>query len=313
MATNNFDKPHISVLLKEVIENLAIKDGGYYLDCTFGAGGYSDAILKAAAVNLYAIDQDPLAQEFATALKQKFTDIFHFQQGNFAEAKELFAGKKFDGIVLDLGVSSMQLDQAHRGFSFMHDGPLDMRMSQQGQSAADVIANASEKELSDIIYWYGEEVQSRSIARNIILNRQNSPITSTHQLASIIKEAMHYRPGKIDPATKTFQALRIFVNQELKSLENFLSSVKDLLNINGRIIIVSFHALEDRIVKKFFKEHEVKKITKSKYHRTAVSMQDDEQHWLKLIHKKSLTPSREEVLNNPRSRSARMRVAEKIT
>jgi 16S rRNA (cytosine1402-N4)-methyltransferase len=302
---------HIPVLLDEVLVNLAIKDGGRYLDCTFGAGGYSKAILQAGDVELCSLDRDPLAKELAEQVKAQFLDRFTFKDGNFADVATIFPEQKFDGIVLDLGVSSMQLDQAGRGFSFMHDGPLDMRMSQEGHDAAYLVANASEKELADIIYWYGEEVQSRAIARNIVQHRQRAPITTTYELANIVREAMHYRPGKIDPVTKTFQALRIFVNQELQALEQFLAQLEGMLNDNGRILVVSFHALEDRIVKKFFKDHAAKKVSKSKYSNMPQEAVDAA-HWLNSLTKKPIVPSRQEVVRNPRSRSARMRVAEKL-
>lgn len=302
--------PHCSVLLNEVLEHIALKDNGRYLDCTFGAGGYTKAILQKANCSVTALDQDPTVEKFASVVKSEFGERFEFIQTNFADAKEKLNGKKFDGIVLDLGISSMQVDTAARGFSFMHDGPLDMRMGNHGISAKEFIASASEEEIADVIYKYGEEVQSRQIASNIIKMRALGPIETTLQLADIVRSAMHYRKSKIDPATKTFQAIRIYINKELESIERFLNDAKGMLNPGGRILVVSFHSLEDVIVKAFFKENSIKKVARSKYSKQPIEI--EEVKWLKLITKKPIVPSREEVISNPRSRSARLRVAENI-
>jgi 16S rRNA (cytosine1402-N4)-methyltransferase len=302
--------PHCSVLLAEVIDHMAIKDGGRYLDCTFGAGGYSRGILQKANCFVTAVDQDPAVEKFASKLNEEFGKNFRFIQANFAEVKDNVQGEKFDGIVLDLGVSSMQLDNPERGFSFMHEGVLDMRMGKNGISAKEFVQEASEEEIANVIYKYGEEVQSRNIAKNIVKARQIEPIETTLQLAKIIREAMHYRKSKIDQATKTFQAIRIHVNKELESIEKFLQNVERLLLPNGRILIVSFHSLEDSIVKNFFKDKSMKKIARSKY--TKEPAQIEEGKWLKILTKKPIVPSKEEVILNPRSRSARLRVAEKL-
>jgi len=302
--------PHCSVLLDEVLEYIVLKDKGQYLDCTFGAGGYTKAILQNANCFVTALDQDPTVEKFANVVKREFGERFEFIQTNFADAKEKLKNKKFDGIVLDLGISSMQVDTAERGFSFMYDGPLDMRMGNDGISAKEFIASASEEEIADVIYKYGEEVQSRQIASNIVKMRALEPIETTLQLANIVRSAMHYRKSKIDLATKTFQAIRIYINKELESIERFLDDVKDMLKPGGRILVVSFHSLEDAIVKTFFKENSIKKVARSKYSKQPIEIEEGK--WLRLITKKPVVPSREEVISNPRSRSARLRVAENI-
>lgn len=301
---------HVPVLLSEVLEYLDVKKNGSYLDCTFGAGGYTKAILESEKCYVTSLDQDPTVIVFAKKISEKFGDRFNFIQTNFADAALKLEGQKFDGIVLDLGISSMQVDSAERGFSFMKDGPLDMRMSNSGIKAADFIANASEEEIADVIYKYGEEVQSRQIAKAIVEARNINPITTTSRFAEIIRDSMHFRKGKIDPATKTFQAIRIYVNKELESLEKLLDSLEGLLVSGGRILVVSFHSLEDSIVKYFFKEHSVKKISRSKYSKKIEAIPEGK--WLKLITKKPITPSKEEVMKNVRSRSSRLRVAEKL-
>ena len=302
--------PHCSVLLNEVLENLAIKSGGKYLDCTFGAGGYSRAILDESDCYLTGLDQDPTVEKFVKETKSQFRDRFDFVQTNFADSSTKLSGKKYDGIVLDLGISSMQVDTAERGFSFMYDGPLDMRMGNDGMSAAEFIAGASEQEIADVIYKYGEEVLSRQIARSIVDARLEKPIETTLELAEIVRGAMHFRKSKIDPATKTFQAIRIYINKELESLENFLANMENMLAPGGRIVIVSFHSLEDSIVKSFFKEHSPKKVSRSKYAKEPEPFIEGK--WLKTITKKPITPTREEISQNPRSRSAKLRCAEKI-
>lgn len=302
--------PHLPVLLTEVLEYLMLQDGKKYLDCTFGAGGYTKAILSSANCSVVALDQDPTVSVYADEVRQEFGQRFEFIQTNFADAKSRLGNKKFDGIVLDLGVSSMQIDSAERGFSFMKDGPLDMRMGSADLTAAEFVANVTEEELANIIYKYGEEVQSRQIAKKIVEARQLQPITTTLQLAEIVREAMHFRKAKIDPATKTFQAIRIHINKELESLEKLLNEMEELLEPGGRILVVSFHSLEDSIVKYFFKEHSPKKVARSKYAKELEVFNKEE--WLQMITKKPVTPSKEEVQSNPRARSSRLRVAAKI-
>ncbi len=245
---------HNPVLLNEMIDWLAPKDNGVYVDGTFGAGGYSRAILNAADCRVFAIDRDPSTKVFAEKLEAEFPGRFVWLLGNFSDMcslLELHGVEAVDGIVLDLGVSSMQLDQAERGFSFKNDGPLDMRMAGDGSNAADVINNASEEELADIFHYYGEEKAARKIAAAVVKARSEAPIMRTKQLADIIRGVLGGQHGKTDPATRSFQGLRIYVNREFESLETGLKAAEDLLAPGGRLVVVSFHSLEDRIVKRF--------------------------------------------------------------
>lgn len=300
---------HHPVLLGEALEQLSIKSNGIYLDCTFGAGGYTKAILEKNNCSIIALDQDPRVEKIATLYKENFYNRFHFFNTNFSKAKNILEKKKFDGIVLDLGVSSMQLDSSIRGFSFKRDGPLDMRMGDHGLTALEFIESASEENIANVIYKYGEEVQSRQIARGIVKVRSVRPIKTTLQLAEIVRGSMHYRNSKIDPVTKTFQAIRIYINNELDSIQQFLEQSAELLNAGGRIVVVSFHSLEDKIIKTFFKEHSIKKTSHSKYSKKIHKPAGYQQ--FRIITKKPIIPSKEEVILNPRSRSARLRVAEK--
>jgi 16S rRNA (cytosine1402-N4)-methyltransferase len=298
---------HRPVMLNEMMQYLAPTDGEYFLDCTFGAGGYSDAILSSCLCELMALDQDPEVQKYVSRMSDKYRNRFHFHRINFANILDIMGNRKFDGIIMDLGMSSMQVDSADRGFSFTHDGPLDMRMSNEGMSASDFINNANEKELADIIYKYGDEILSRRIARRIITERMIQPITSTGRFATIVRRAIGFRKSKIDTATKTFQAIRIYINNELQQLEQFLDKVNNILNDNGRLIIVSFHSLEDFIVKNFLKANSVKKISISKY--ATINMPIDSEKWLRILTKKPISPSENELFINPRSRSAKLRAA----
>lgn len=245
--------PHIPVMLAEVLKTLSPKDGEIYIDGTFGAGGYSRAILSAATCTVYALDRDPDARIFAEALMQEFPERFIFIVGNFAQMCELLAEKgvqEVDGVVLDLGVSSMQLDRAERGFSFRADGPLDMRMGQNGISAADFLNDAEEEEIANVIYEFGEEKASRRIARAVVEYRAEKPIERTGELADIVRSVVP-RSGDKDPATRTFQGLRIYVNDELGAVERGLKAAEKMLKPQGRLVVVTFHSLEDRIVKRF--------------------------------------------------------------
>lgn len=245
---------HKPVMLNEMLEWLAPKDGGIYVDGTFGAGGYSRAILKSANCHVYAIDRDPSTRQFADLLEKEFPNRFVWILGNFADMCSLLATQgvtSVDGIVLDLGVSSMQLDIADRGFSFRNDGDLDMRMSAEGANAADVVNNADVDELADIFYYYGEEKAARRVARAIVAARELQPITRTVQLAEIIRAAIPSKPSKTHPATRSFQGLRIYINKEFDAIESGLAASEKLLGKGGRLVVVSFHSLEDRIVKRF--------------------------------------------------------------
>lgn len=249
----SFAAPHVPVLLDEVIEALAPGEGEWHLDGTFGAGGYTRAILAAGA-NVVAVDRDPDAIAGGAGLVEASGGRLLLVHGRFGDLDTIAADTghaALDGVTLDIGVSSMQLDQAERGFAFSADGPLDMRMQQDGESAADWIDRADEGEIADALYLYGEERQSRRVARAIVAAR---PLRTTGELAAVVRRALGHRPGAPkDPATRTFQAFRIAVNDELGELERGLEAAERALKPGGRIAIVSFHSLEDRIVKRFFR------------------------------------------------------------
>ena len=298
---------HAPVLLNEMLEWLAPKDGGTYIDGTFGAGGYSRAILKAADCRVFAIDRDPSTQDFARKLEQEFPGRFVWLLGNFSDMCALVAMhgvSSVDGVALDLGVSSMQLDQAARGFSFRNDGPLDMRMGVDGMSAADVVNNASESELADIFYYYGEEKNARRIARAIVAARAIEPISRTLQLANIIREANPTKPGKTDPSTRSFQGLRIHINQEFDAIESGLKAAEQLLAPGGRLVVVSFHSLEDRIVKRFTHSR-CGKLGEQSRHLPIVAAGAAPHFFLPKPEKR--TASAAELEQNPRARSATIR------
>ncbi|XVN41224.1 MAG: 16S rRNA (cytosine(1402)-N(4))-methyltransferase RsmH [Rickettsia endosymbiont of Argas persicus] len=303
-------QPHIPVMLNEMLEVLAPKAGKSYLDCTFGAGGYSKAILKSCDCYVTALDRDPNVSEEAEKIKHDYKGKFNFIETNFGNCFAKLKSKKFDGIVLDLGVSSMQLDNAERGFSFLYNGPLDMRMSGRGLSAEEFINTAEEKELADIIYKYGDETFSRRIAKKIVEVRKTTRIDSTRKLADIVRSCIGFRKGKIDSATKTFQAIRIYINNELGELERFLANIQEILKKDGRLVIVSFHSLEDRIVKNFFKENSEKPVARSKYAKEDIVVNPSK--WLKIITNKALVPSDEEIASNVRARSAKLRAVTRL-
>ncbi len=304
---------HNPVMLNEVVENLALKSGETYLDGTFGAGGYSRAILEKADCKLYAIDRDESVKKFAKDIEDKFGDRFKLLYGKFSQSKELLEKegiKEVDGMVFDIGVSSMQFDEMDRGFSFDSDAKLDMRMDQNsGISAYEVVNEYDEKELVKIIKEFGEEPKARKIAKKIIATRSAKPISSCRDLACIVRSLY---PGyyKTDPATRTFQALRIFVNQELEELQEALNSSLTLLKKGGRLVVVSFHSLEDQIVKKFLKVQSGTDKTFSRY-QPEVSEEESIKNF-EIITRSAISPTKEEVAINPRSRSSKMRVAVRI-
>ena len=297
---------HYPVMLPEVLEALSPVDGGVYVDGTFGAGGYARAILDAADCRVVAIDRDPDAQKRADAFDEP---RLIFLRGCFGDVERLLseAGiERVDGFVLDLGVSSFQLDEAERGFSFRGDGPLDMRMDfGGGENAADLIAHTGEKELADLIYKYGEERKSRQIARKIVEVRKNEAIEATGQLADIVRSVVPKSRDGIDPATRTFQALRIAVNDELGELERALESADKILKPGGRMVVVSFHSLEDKIVKRTFREYTG---GESVSRHVPVAVQEPARFGL--LTRKALRPSEQELSENVRSRSARLRAVE---
>ncbi len=247
--------PHVPVLLDEVIAALAIVPGEIHVDGTFGAGGYTRAILDKGAAKVFAFDRDPEAIQYGEALAASSGGRLALVPERFSRMRQALAARdvnEVDGVTLDIGVSSMQLDQAGRGFSFQSDGPLDMRMGKEGPSAADFLNNASEEAIADVLYHYGEEPKSRRIARAIVAAR---PVERTGQLAEIVRKAVGYHPGqKKDPATRTFQAIRIHLNEELQELEGGLEAAEQVLKPGGRLAVVTFHSLEDRLVKRFLKE-----------------------------------------------------------
>src|SRR3954471_7973897 len=247
--------PHVPVLLDEVIAGLAIAPGETHVDGTFGAGGYTRAILEKGAARVYAFDRDPDAIEEGEPLAASSGGRLTLVPERFSRMRQALAAhgvEAVDGVTLDIGVSSMQLDRAERGFSFQADGPLDMRMGQEGQSAADFLNDASEEAIADVIYRYGEEPKSRRIARAIVAAR---PIERTGQLGEIVRRALGWHAGmKKDPATRTFQAVRIHLNEELQELEGGLEAAEQVLKPGGRLAVVTFHSLEDRLVKRFLRE-----------------------------------------------------------
>ena len=313
------DMLHHSVLLQEVVEALGPTDGQLYLDATFGNGGYSRALLERADCCVVAIDRDPDAIQRGIAMQQEFAGRFILVEGCFSDMagliKNLPAGpkmlrggvaEKLDGAAFDLGVCSTQLDQADRGFSFRFDGPLDMRMSKSGASAADIVMHSDARDLAQILWEYGEEKSSRRIARAIVTARETTPITSTTQLANIIYSVMpSKKSGQIDPATRSFQALRIYVNRELDELTAGLAAVESLLNPDGILAVVSFHSLEDRIVKRFLTKRS-QHASRPSRHRPVVN---DKAPSFELIARKAILPSADESRVNSRARSAKLRIA----
>lgn len=301
------DSRHIPVLCAEVIEALAPRDGAVYVDGTFGAGGYTRALLAAADCIVWGIDRDPEAVRNGSEIAKEYGNRLTVLQGRFGDMQALLAGvgvHQVDGIALDIGVSSMQIDDPARGFSFRGDGPLDMRMGDDGMSAADAVNSLAEKELADIIYRYGEERASRKIARAIVELREQSPITRTGQLASVVRSVVRRSKDGIDPATRTFQALRIYVNDELAELDRGLTAAESLLGEGGRLAVVSFHSLEDRRVKTFFQERSGAGPRPSRHVPVGVGNEDG---IFTIPERRGCVAGDAEVARNPRARSARLR------
>jgi 16S rRNA (cytosine1402-N4)-methyltransferase len=300
---------HVSVLLTEAMQLLAPQNGGVYVDATFGAGGYSRAILDISGTRVLGIDRDRTAIAAGFDLVDRADGRLVLVEDRFANLADVCRAQghdAVDGVVMDIGVSSMQLDQAERGFSFRLDGPLDMRMGGDGPSAADVIAAAAPADLARIFKVFGEEKFARPIARAISEARQEAPITTTRALVEIISRVLRQRPGEIHPATRTFQALRIFVNEELDELQEALRGAEEILKPGGRLVVVSFHSLEDRIVKTFFADRS----------RTGGGSrhQPEVQHAppsFKVLTKRPLVADDKETASNPRARSAKLRAAER--
>ncbi len=308
---------HIPVLGRRAIGMLQPRAGGIYVDATFGAGGYSRAILEAGGTRVIGIDRDrsavtagfDLVDRSDGRLTLRSDGRLTLVEDRFSNLAEICAAQGIDdvdGVVMDVGVSSMQLDEAERGFSFRLGGPLDMRMGHDGPTAADVIAKASEADLANIIYIFGEERHSRSLARAIVAARKQAPITTTRALADIVAKVVRSKPGEIHPATRTFQALRILVNEELDELHLALSAAERVLKPGGRLVVVSFHSLEDRIVKNFLVERA--KAGGGSRHLPVIAQAAPSFH---ILTKRPVTPDEEEVAANPRARSAKLRAAER--
>ena len=300
---------HIPVLGREAVDLLAPGNDGFFVDATFGAGGYSRAILDTPGARVIGIDRDRSAIAGGFDLVDRSGGRLMLIEGRFSDLAEICAGQgvqAVDGVVMDVGVSSMQLDQAERGFSFRLGGPLDMRMGHDGPTAADVIAKASEADLANIIYIFGEERHSRAVARAIVAARNESPILTTRALADIVAKVVRSKPGEIHPATRTFQALRIFVNQELDELHLALSAAERVLKPGGRLVVVSFHSLEDRIVKNFMVERAT--VGGGSRHLPELARAAPSFH---ILTKRPVTPDEAEISANPRARSAKLRAAER--
>jgi 16S rRNA (cytosine1402-N4)-methyltransferase len=300
---------HIPVLGRQAIGLLNPRDGGIYVDATFGAGGYSRAILDTTGARVIGIDRDRSAITAGFDLVDRSGGRLTLVEDRFSSLAEVCAAQgvaQVDGVVMDVGVSSMQLDEADRGFSFRMGGPLDMRMGHDGPTAADVIAAASEADLADIIYIFGEERHSRAVARAVVAARQQAPIVTTRALADIVAKVVRSKPGEIHPATRTFQALRIFVNEELDELHLALSAAERMLKPGGRLVVVSFHSLEDRIVKNFFAQRA--KAGGGSRHLPEIAQAAPS---FVILTKRPVTADDDEVSANPRARSAKLRAVER--
>ncbi|QQS13718.1 MAG: 16S rRNA (cytosine(1402)-N(4))-methyltransferase RsmH [Rhodospirillales bacterium] len=307
--------PHVPVMAAEVLDALAVKAGGTYVDATFGAGGYSRALLATAAGRVFGIDRDPDAVRAARPMEAESGGRLAVLEGRFGDMVGLLGARgvaAVDGVAMDLGVSSMQFDRAERGFSFRNDGPLDMRMSGDGPTAAEFVNRAEAGELADVIYAYGEERQSRRVARAIVARRAEKPFERTAELADVVRRALGPAAArdKIDPATRTFQALRIHVNDELGELERGLAAAEELLAPGGRLAVVSFHSLEDRAVKAFLRDGADSGPRPSR-HAPPAAAAARAPRW-RVVTRRPVTPGEAEVAANPRARSARLRVGERL-
>ena len=304
---------HVPVLRTEMLEALAPRDGGIYLDGTFGGGGYTAALLGAASCTVWAIDRDPDAIARGADLAARFPGRLHLLEGNFADLLALLTARgvtALDGVVLDLGVSSFQLDTPERGFSFRTAGPLDMRMGRAGPTAADLVNTLAERDLADILYTLGEERASRRIARAIVTARVEAPIDTTTRLAEIIRGVLPPDRSGLDPATRSFQALRIQVNDELAAIEQALADAAGLLRPGGRLVVVAFHSLEDRIVKRFMVEAAGRAAAPSRH--DPRGLQARPAPAFRLLTPRAVRPGATELASNARARSARLRAIERL-
>jgi 16S rRNA (cytosine1402-N4)-methyltransferase len=304
---------HVPVLLEEMLETLAPRDGGCYLDGTFGGGGYAGAILDRVACTVWAIDRDPRAIARGATLLARHPGRLHLIEGCFGDMVVLLRTRgvsRLDGVVLDLGVSSFQLEDAERGFSFQYDGPLDMRMGDTGPTAADLVNGLPEQELAEVLFRFGEERMSRQIARAIVRARTASPITTTTELAAIIRHVVPQEHSGMDPATRSFQALRVRVNDELGEIERGLKAACSLLGEGGRLVVVAFHSVEDRLVKQFMTRLSGRTPLPSRHDpggllpRAAPAF--------RLLTPRAIRPNERETAANRRARSARLRAIERV-
>ena len=303
---------HKPVMVAEVLRALSPRAGALYIDATFGGGGYARAMLDAADCLVCGIDRDPRAAKRAEALARQYPGRLQFVVGRFGEMLKLLEARgitRADGVAFDLGVSSMQIDDPARGFSFRADGPLDMRMGEDGPSAAEIVNALPEKTIANILFKLGEERRARAVARAIVKARAERKITRTLELAEIVRGVVGGKPGAIDPATRSFQALRIYANDELGELDRGLSAAEILLNPGGRLAVVSFHSLEDRVVKSFLRSRSGAEPRASRH--MPIAVRNNPQPSLRQLFRGALTPSAEEVSANPRARSARLRAAER--
>jgi 16S rRNA (cytosine1402-N4)-methyltransferase len=304
---------HVPVMLPDVVRLMAPRAGGAYLDGTFGGGGYAAALLEAAPCTVWAIDRDPDAIARGATLAARYPGRLHLIQGQFGDMLALLAENgvaALDGVMLDLGVSSFQLDDPARGFSFRADGPLDMRMSRSGRTAADLVNTLPERELADLLFELGEERASRRIARAIVAARTEAPIATTGRLAAIIRSVLPPDRSGIDPATRSFQALRISVNDELGEVARALEQASELLAPGGRLVVVSFHSLEDRIVKRFMTEAAGRAPAPSRHDLRGLAARPAPR--FRLLTNRPLRPAAAETMANPRARSARLRAMERL-
>jgi len=304
---------HIPVLRAEMLAALAPRDGGVYLDATFGGGGYSAAILDAARCTVFAIDRDPDAIARGAALAARYAPRLRLIEGRFGDLVELLAAEgvgALDGVVFDLGVSSFQLDEPERGFSFRADGPLDMRMERSGPTAADLVNTLDVRALADVLHEFGEERAARRIARAIVAARAEAPIETTSRLAAIIRAVLPPDRSGIDPATRSFQALRIRVNDEIGEIERALAAAASLLAPGGRLVVVAFHSLEDRPVKRFMVEAAGRAPAPSRHDPRGLLARPAPR--FRLATARALRPGSAECAANPRARSARLRALERL-
>ena len=295
---------HAPVMTAEVLQYLQPERGGVFVDCTVGLGGHARALLEAGATRLLGLDRDRDALDVARQTLAPWAARVDLVHADYREVDTILDARKIatiDGALADLGVSSLQLDAPGRGFSFQRDEPLDMRMDQSsGDRAADLLARATERELADAIFQYGEERYSRRIARALVAARQNAPVSTTGRLASIVRRAIPRRGFmRIDPATRTFQALRIWLNRELEGLDHFVAAIANRLRIGARLAVITFHSLEDRIIKHTFRD-------------LARDVPKTQPVAVRILTKKPITPGNDELERNPRARSAKLRVAEKV-